>query len=132
MKRDYRGSVSVLAVTLAAGALWANATHAATAAAAATAESTAQPSEVTEVVVTGSLIQGTPENAALPVTVLNQDTIQKQGSPSIIELTKMLPESSGIVSESNQFVAGGRGQGQYGTATINLRALGPERTLTLF
>jgi len=37
-----------------------------------------------------------------------------------------------VIGESNQFVAGGRGQGQYGTSTVNLRGLGPERTLTLF
>jgi iron complex outermembrane receptor protein len=129
MKREYCVSVSVVAIGLAAG-LWAGTAKAATAAAA--ASTSAAPTEVTEVVVTGSLIQGTPENAALPVTVLSSDNIAKQGSPSIVELTKMLPESAGIVGDSNQFAAAGRGQGQYGTATINLRGLGPERTLTLF
>jgi iron complex outermembrane receptor protein len=88
------------------------------------------PTPVSEITVTGSYIAGTPETAALPVTVVTQDTLAKQGSPSIVELTKMLPESSGIIGESNQFTAG-RGQGGEGTSTINLRGLGPERTLVL-
>jgi iron complex outermembrane receptor protein len=126
MKRMFCGGTSMLAVTFAAATLWAPAAYAATAAA------TPNTAEVSEVVVTGSLIQGTPENAALPVTVLTSDNLSKEGSPSIVELTKMLPESAGIVGDSNQFAAAGRGQGQYGSATINLRGLGPERTLTLF
>lgn len=88
--------------------------------------------EVSEVVVTGSLIVGTPKTAALPVDVVTQDMMRKQGAPTVIEVIKQLPESSGVIGELNQFVAGGRGQGQYGTSTVNLRGLGPERTLTLF
>jgi iron complex outermembrane receptor protein len=91
----------------------------------------AAPKEVSEIVVTGSHIEGTPKTAALPVDVMTQEMMRKQGSPSVIEFIKQLPESSGVVGESNQFVAG-RGQGQYGASTINLRGLGPERTLTLF
>jgi iron complex outermembrane receptor protein len=87
---------------------------------------------VEQVTVTGSLITGTPKDAALPVNVVTQETLQRQGAPTVIEVIKQLPESSGVIGESNQFVAGGRGQGQYGTATVNLRGLGPERTLVLF
>src|SRR5260221_4729860 len=129
MKRHFVRGASVIAVAMTAG-LWGQSAFAA--AAAASESANAPATEVTEVVVTGSLIAGTPENAALPVTVLTSDSIQKQGAPTIVELTKMLPESSGIIGESNQFVAGGRGQGQYGSATINLRGLGPERTLIFF
>jgi iron complex outermembrane receptor protein len=92
----------------------------------------APPSQVSEVVVTGSYIAGTPKTAALPVDVVTDEMLKKQGAPTVIELIKQLPESSGVIGESNQFVAGGRGQGQYGTSTVNLRGLGPERTLTLF
>lgn len=88
--------------------------------------------EVSEVVVTGSLIAGTSKDTALPVNVVTQEQMKKQGAPTVIEIIKQLPESSGVIGESNQFVAGGRGQGQYGTSTVNLRGLGPERTLTLF
>ncbi len=88
---------------------------------------------VNEIVVTGTHIIGTAENTALPVTVLSADTLQKQGAPSIVELIKDLPESSGVLGESNQFTAGpGRGQGAYGESNINLRGLGSERTLVLF
>ena len=85
---------------------------------------------VQEVVVTGSFIAGTPENAALPVSVLSAETLSKQGSPSAIEMLKALPEAAGIIGESNQFTAG-RGQGSEGLGSINLRGLGPERTLVL-
>ncbi len=107
-----------------------NGSQAATAAA--TASASSQAAEVSEVVVTGSHIVGTPENTALPVTVMTADTLKKQGAPSIVELVKELPESSGVIGESNQFTGGGRGQGAYGQSTINLRGLGPERTLVLF
>ena len=49
---------------------------------AAAEEKGAVPAQVSEVVVTGSYIAGTPEDAALPVSVLSADTLQKQGSPS--------------------------------------------------
>src|SRR5947208_1051329 len=76
------------------------------ASAAAAAAAAAAPREVTEVVVTGSHIEGTPKTAALPVDVVTQDTLRKQGAPTIIEVIKQLPESSGVIGESNQFVAG--------------------------
>lgn len=37
--------------------------------------------EVSEVVVTGSVIAGAPENAALPVNMIGADELHKQGSP---------------------------------------------------
>jgi len=40
-----------------------------------------QASTVEEVVVTGSFIAGTPEDAALPVDVIGQDELAKRGSP---------------------------------------------------
>src|SRR5882762_9467893 len=101
-KRRYFCGGSILAVALALGT-----THAATAAAApAPAGAAPTNGEVSEVVVTGSYIRGTPENAALPVTVVNAETLSKQGSPSPIELIKALPEAAGIIGESNQFTAG--------------------------
>ncbi len=107
-------------------------TTALAAAAASSATDTSGAVSVEEVVVTGSHIVGTPENTALPVTVLTDASLQKQGTPSVVELIKQLPESSGVIGESNQFTGGGRGQGAYGQSTINLRGLGPERTLVLF
>ncbi|MBW8812243.1 MAG: TonB-dependent receptor [Caulobacterales bacterium] len=86
--------------------------------------------QLTEVVVTGSFIRGTPQDAALPVQVLGADALQKQGSPSPVELMKSLTVSNGVLGDTNQFDA--RAQGAEGSATINLRGLGPARTLVLW
>lgn len=85
--------------------------------------------EVAEVVVTGSLIRGTPEDAALPVDVIGAEELEKQGSPSIVELIKALPVSNGVLGDTNQFDT--RAQGSEGSGSVNLRGLGPERTLVL-
>lgn len=87
------------------------------------------PSEVSEVVVTGSFIRGTPEDAALPVEVISQDELQRRGSPTTIDLIKSLPVSGPVLGDSNQFSTAA--QGQVGAGTINLRGLGSLRTLVL-
>ncbi|MDP3855687.1 TonB-dependent siderophore receptor [Phenylobacterium sp.] len=89
-----------------------------------------QASTVEEVVVTGSFIAGTPEDAALPVDVIGQDELQKRGSPTTIDLIKTLPVSGPVLGDSNQFSTAA--QGQSGAGTINLRGLGSLRTLVLF
>ncbi len=81
------------------------------------------------VTVTGSLIQGTPEDAALPVDVLTAEDLRLQGSPSALDLIKSLPVSSGVLGDTNQF--DGRAQGSEGSGTVNLRGLGASRTLVL-
>src|SRR5687768_8611761 len=90
----------------------------------------AQAQEVSEVVVTGSLIRGTPEDAALPVDTISSEELARQGNPTTVELIKALPASSGVLGDSNQF--DGRSQGQEGVGNINLRGLGASRTLVLF
>jgi len=81
------------------------------------------------VTVTGSLIQGTPEDAALPVDVLTAEDLRLQGNPSALDLIKSLPVSSGVLGDTNQF--DGRAQGSEGSGTVNLRGLGASRTLVL-
>jgi iron complex outermembrane receptor protein len=83
------------------------------------------PAEVSEVVVTGSLIAGTPTNAALPVDVIGSNDLKAQGNPSIVQLVKTIPSSGSALGESNRYTGGA------GTATINLRGFGATRTLTL-
>ncbi|MFC3079060.1 TonB-dependent receptor domain-containing protein [Phenylobacterium terrae] len=83
--------------------------------------------EVEEVVVTGSFIAGTPEDAALPVDVISSDELQRQGSPSTTDLIKSIPAVQGVAGETNQFRAGQ----STGTSNVNLRGLGPLRTLVL-
>jgi iron complex outermembrane receptor protein len=85
--------------------------------------------EVAEVVVTGSLIRGTPEDAALPVDVIGSEELEKQGSPNIVDLIKNLPVSNGVLGDTNQFNP--QAQGSEGSGSVNLRGLGPQRTLVL-
>jgi iron complex outermembrane recepter protein len=87
-------------------------------------ESTRKLSTVT---VTGSFIQGTPEDAALPVDVLTAGDLKLEGQPSITELIRNLGPSSGVDGQTNQFAS----NGLEGTSNINLRGLGPARTLVL-
>lgn len=80
---------------------------------------------VDEVVVTGSLIAGTPKDAAMPVDVLSTKDLEAQGSPTIVQLVKTITASQSSLGESNRYNGGA------GTATINLRGFGAARTLTL-
>ncbi|MBO6694773.1 MAG: TonB-dependent receptor plug domain-containing protein, partial [Henriciella sp.] len=79
------------------------------------------------VVVTGSAIVGTPEDAALPVDVITAGDLRLEGNPSLTELVQQLGVSSGVDGQSNQFAS----NGLEGTANVNLRGLGPGRTLVL-
>lgn len=86
----------------------------------------ASSTELETVVVTGSYIRGTPEDAALPVDVISADDLAEQGSPTIVQLVKNITAATSAIGESNRYVGGA------GTAEINLRGFGAPRTLTLF
>lgn len=88
-----------------------------------------QPGVDNEIVVTGTLIVGGMGNGTAPVTVLTADDLARQGSPSLMEIARRLPVSSGVLGDSSQF--DGRSQFNQGAASINLRGLGPQRTLVL-
>jgi len=90
-------------------------------------EDEAEPAGVEEIVVTGSYIPHTPEDAPLPVEVVDSEELFNQGSPSLVELVRTLGVSSGTDGETNQF----QSNGLEGTANINMRGLGPGRTLVL-
>ncbi|GAA4050771.1 TonB-dependent receptor domain-containing protein [Parerythrobacter jejuensis] len=81
------------------------------------------------IVVTGSLIRGTPEDAALPVDVYTNEDLAKQGVDSPLEFIKELPSVGAVLGDSNQFSTAA--QGFQGVGSINLRGLGPQRTLVL-
>ena len=84
-------------------------------------------SVIEEVVVTGTWIPGTPEDDPLPVTQITRDDLEAAGSPGLIDVLRNLSFSQGADGESDQ----------YGTrtgadrATVNLRGLGPSRSLAL-
>jgi len=86
--------------------------------------------EIEELVVTVSYIKGTPEDAALPIDVLTRGDLEDVGDPSINELIRNLNVSSSSLAETNQFDTRGA-QAAEGVSTVNLRGLGPARTLVL-
>lgn len=79
------------------------------------------------IVVTGSYIRGSAEDAALPIDVISSQDILGQGAPQITDLIRNLGVSSGIDGQTNQFTS----NGLEGTSNINLRGLGAGRTLVL-
>ncbi|MGB3391943.1 MAG: TonB-dependent receptor [Stenotrophomonas sp.] len=83
------------------------------------------------IVVTGSHIRGTAEEAALPVQVITAEELRRQGSPTVLELIKSLPTVGSVLGESNQTNTNLGAQTRSGGGTINLRGLGPHRTLVL-
>lgn len=122
MKRIYLGAVSP----------WIIAAATATFASGASAQSASpddQPVSVADIVVTGSLIRGARENAISSVDVINSEELRRQGSPSVLEMLKALPVSNGVLGDTNQFDS--RAQGSEGSGSVNLRGLGPTRTLVL-
>lgn len=94
-------------------------------AAPALAQQAPSETEVETVVVTGSLIAGTPKDTAIPVAVLDNEEIEKRGTPNVVELIKQLPISGPVLGDSNQFSVAA--QGRVGGGTINIRGLGAQR-----
>ena len=86
--------------------------------------------QMEEVVVTGSYIKGSAEDAALPIDVISREDLEDQGNPSVLEMVRNLSVTSGNIGETNQFDTRG-GQGNEGVTTVNLRGMGSARTLVL-
>ena len=80
-----------------------------------------------QVTVIGSLIKGTPIDSGSPISTFNAEEIAAQGNLNIVELIKMVPGSSGMDGEANQFGS----NGAEGISNVNLRGLGTNRTLVL-
>ena len=86
------------------------------------------PLEIEEVLVTGSLIRGTPIDAPSPVTIVDRTNIEQQGAAGIWDVIKNLNINQGSTTYTN----GSSGNGISGaTSNINLRNLGTNSTLTL-
>ena len=80
-----------------------------------------------QVTVIGSLIKGTPIDTGSPISTFSSDDITAQGNLNIVELIKLVPGSSGVDGEANQFGS----NGAEGISNINMRGLGTQRTLVL-
>ena len=84
--------------------------------------------DVEEVIVTGSFIRGSPLDAPSPVNVIDRDSIEAQGASAIWDVIRNLEVNQG----SDTSIAGSNDAGQLsGTASVNLRNLGGNSTLTL-
>ncbi len=80
-----------------------------------------------EVVVTGSLIKGTPTDTALPVEVISEQDLVNLGRPSNLDLVKTMSEVGQVAGEAYRY----NGY-PIGAATINLRNLGARYTTVVF
>src|SRR2546421_9575049 len=85
------------------------------------------PSEATteRVIVTGTYIPTAETESALPVTVYTAEVLKKQGANTPVEGLRQLPSFVGNAATEND------SNGGDGTATINLRAIGPANVLIL-
>jgi len=91
---------------------------------AAPAEATPAAAPVTEVVVTGSRIVEPGLTSVSPVTTVSADQIKQSGVTRIEDLLNTMPQVMGDMG-------GDLSNGASGTASVNLRGLGVERTLVL-
>ena len=88
----------------------------------------AQGEQLEEVfAVTGSYIGGAGEEGASPVEIKTREDLNLAGNPDIVEMLRSLGPVSGIDGESNFF----QSNGLSGVSNVNLRGLGPGRTLVL-
>lgn len=85
------------------------------------------PPEIGEVVVTGSFIAGTPEDAAIPVEAITEEELRQRGTPSNLDLVKNMSEVAGIAGEANR-----NNLFAVGAQSINLRGVGSSRTVVVF
>ncbi len=107
-----RGLIGVLAAVFSAGA-----------AAQEPADGGANAGALEEVIVTGSRISRTDLSSSSPVTVIGNEEIDARGVLRVEDLINILPQAL-----AGQSAFSGIGAG---TATVNLRGLGAERTLVL-
>jgi outer membrane receptor protein involved in Fe transport len=89
------------------------------------------PAAIQEVIVTGSRIPVSADlTATSPLSVVSRDEIKQQGRTDITDLMNQMPQAfinSGTDLGNNSNPLGAAG----GIATVDLRGLGPQRTLVL-
>ena len=85
---------------------------------------TQSSADVAPIVITGSRIPRRNLTAVSPVTVIKQDEVKLQGTVAIEELLNRLPQ---VRPGQGLFIS----NGATGTAEVDLRGLGPARTLVL-
>ncbi|WP_291755155.1 TonB-dependent receptor [Brevundimonas sp.] len=88
----------------------------------------ATATNIDEIVVTGSRIKRTDISGVGPATVVTGEDIERTGITNVETLLQRLPSSAGNAGNQTNSYWTGNG---YGTAQVNLRGLGINRTLTL-
>src|SRR3569623_1495615 len=83
-----------------------------------------QPAQVKEVVITGSRIPQPGLTSSSPLSVINDQEVKLQGTTTAENLVNSLPS---VFASYGSEVS----NGSTGTATVNLRGLGTQRTLVL-
>lgn len=126
MKTAFCGASRAAILMSLASLAWTGSASAQQAASGARSGSNPSPAQVEELVVTGSLIQGTPLDAALPVEVHTMEELEKQGAPTALEFAKTLTISGPTTGEAYYF-----GGVAPGVVAYNLRGIGADKTLTL-
>ena len=87
---------------------------------------------IEEITVIGLHIKMDSEEALVPVTSIDREELRYQGSPAVLDMILNLPFSQGADGESDRYQGGGGGSGVGpDRATINIRGLGPSRSLVL-
>jgi iron complex outermembrane receptor protein len=92
-------------------------------------QQTAQAQSVEEIVVTGTRIIRDGYEAPTPVEVLSMEDLNAQAQPNIADAVNRLPALQGSLGPQNADTNVSSGTG--GVNQLNLRALGPVRTLVL-
>jgi len=92
--------------------------------ASAAAAADAATGEVSEIVVTGTRIPSPNLTSIAPVTTVGASDIKAEGITRIEDITNSLPQ---VFAGQGSMIS----NGATGTATVNLRGLGPSRTLVL-
>jgi iron complex outermembrane receptor protein len=90
----------------------------------ATANAAAGTANLEEVVVTGSRIKTPALESISPITSVSAEDVKATGVTRVVDLLNALPQ---VVADQGS----GLSMGSTGVATINLRGLGPQRTLVL-
>ncbi|MBT8079079.1 MAG: TonB-dependent receptor [Gammaproteobacteria bacterium] len=96
---------------------------------AALAQSDNNDEVIEEIFVTGSYIKGSDTAGALPIESLGRNDLEALGAPTTADIVNNLTINSGSENRSNAL--GGQNRNT-GTANMNLRGLGLDKTLVLF
>ncbi len=84
---------------------------------------------IEEIIVTGTFIRGSSTTGALPISVINRTDMEALGAPTTTDIVNEMVINTGSENRSNAL--GGQNRNT-GTANINLRGLGLDKTLVLF